>query len=91
MRDGGGATDAVLAEAAQTVGSVLPHFEALRGSVLQAHGADGDDAAAAERYAEGVAELVAAHLVELWAVGLLGADRVGAALQACCGEGEGGG
>ena len=80
----------MLAEAAQTIGSVLPHFEALRGSVLQAHGADGDDAAA-ERYAEGVAELVAAHLVELWAVGLLGADRVGAALQACCGEGEGGG
>ena len=74
MRDGGGATDAVLAEAAQTVGSVLPHFEVLRGSVLQAHGADGDDAAA-ERYAEGVAELVAAHLVELWAVGLLGAEQ----------------
>ena len=47
----------MLAEAAQTIDSVLPHFEALRGSVLQAHGADGDDAAA-ERYAEGVAELV---------------------------------
>ena len=77
----------MLAEVAQTIDSVLPHFEALRDSVLQAHGGDGDDAA--ERYAEGVAELVAAHLVELWAVGLLGADRVGAALRACCGEGEG--
>lgn len=76
-----GAADATaMAEATQVLDSVLPYFGELRSAVVESCG-EGDEGSAG--YADAVVELVAAHLIELWAVQLVGAPDVGLALGRC--------
>lgn len=71
-----------VAEADEVLYSVLHYFEQLRSSVV-AGCSDQDDASEAHEYADAVVEIVVAHLLELWAVQLVGADEVGPALVSC--------
>lgn len=73
------------AEADQVLDSVLPRFQELRtammGSLLCEAENDRTD------YTDAVVELVAAHLLELWAVQLVGSDNVGVTLGRCFPDG----
>ncbi len=77
----GGRIPAALAEADQVLDSVLPYFEELRAAMLDNGRSDGERTCT--DYADAVVELVAAHLLELWAVQLVGAANVGHALSSC--------
>ena len=69
----------VLVDEDRMLSSVLQHFQELRSAMLAECEGDGEDISA--DYVDGVVEIVAAHLLELWAVQLVGAANVGSLLR----------
>ena len=68
-----------LVDTDQMLGSVLQNFQELRSAMLAEYEGDGGDISV--DYVDGVVELIAAHLLELWAVQLVGAANVGSLLS----------
>lgn len=77
----GDAVATAFAEADLVLDSVLLHFQELRIAMLDDCQSKGEDDCTV--YTDAVVELVAAHLLELWAVQLVGAANVGLALGRC--------
>jgi hypothetical protein len=77
----GDAVATALAEADLVLDSVLQHFQELRIAMLDDCQSKGEQDCTG--YTDAVVELVAAHLLELWAVQLVGAANVGLALGRC--------
>lgn len=75
-----------LAEADQVLDTVLPQFHELRAAILEHYRSKGEHACA--DYTDSVVEIVAAHLLELWTVQLVGAANVGLVLSRCFPDGN---